>query len=49
MYPDVIFDHLSHETVYGASRPDHEVQDCGASLFVFNRTLERFDLATDTI
>jgi hypothetical protein len=48
-YPDVVFDHLSHEAVEGPSRADHEVQYRGVPFLVLDRAFKRLDLATDTI
>ena len=42
--PDMVFDHLSHETVYGSSRADDDMQDSGTPLLILDGALERVDL-----
>src|SRR6516225_4193859 len=43
--PNMVFDHLGHKARKRAARCDDEMQHIGTALFVFERALDRFDLA----
>ncbi|HEY6419050.1 MAG TPA: hypothetical protein VIX59_08610 [Candidatus Binataceae bacterium] len=47
VHADVILDDLRHQAIHRAACRDDEVKDIGATLFFFDRSFERFDLATN--
>src|ERR1700677_28604 len=44
---DMILDHFGHQAVHGPARSDDQVQHGRAALFIFERALDRLDLAAD--
>src|SRR5262249_44708476 len=45
--PDVVFDHLTHQAGERTAGGDDQMQHTGATLFLFDCSLDRLDLAAD--
>ena len=41
----MVFDHFGHQARHRAARGDNEVKHGGTALLLFERSLDRFDLA----
>src|SRR5712692_10703941 len=47
MHPDMVLNNLGHQAVHCAARRDDQMKNVGATLFLLDRALERFDLTAN--